>query len=170
MPKIIQKLHFKCNTITLQQPKPQPGLAQISTAHTLVFSSPRHSADSPLCICVWPIHIYKDWETHYGIVWHWEANGTNLQGVPSVHSWEHPHCSVPVRSERWVCSGPDHLLWTQMYLDPQLPLPPTSSETLTRTWAEFWTSLCLRFLPCLMGMMAPILHRCWQDDRKPNKI
>ena len=43
-----------------------------------------------------------------------------------------PPCSVPVRSERWVCSGPDHLLWTQVYLDPQLPLP----QLAVRPWRE----------------------------------
>lgn len=169
MPKITQKLHFKCNTVTLQQPKAQPGQLEISTAPTLVFSH-RQSADSPLRVCMWHIHIYKDWETHYGIMWHWEANETKLEGVLLKTPWEHLTCRVPVRSERWGCPCPDHLLWTQLDPGPQLPLPPTSGETLTRTWAEFWMSLCLRFLPCLKGMMAPILHRGWQDDRKPHKI
>ena len=52
MPKITQKLHFKCNTVTLQQPKAQPGQLEISTAPTLVFSH-RQSADSPLRVCTY---------------------------------------------------------------------------------------------------------------------
>ena len=38
----------------------------------------------------------------------------------------------PVRSERWVCSGPDHRLWTQLDLGPHLSLLPVT----VRPWQE----------------------------------
>lgn len=41
--------------------------------------------------------------------------------------------SIPVRSERWGCPGPGHLLWTQLDLGLHQPLPPTSGVNLRRT-------------------------------------
>lgn len=62
-----------------------------------------------------------------------------------------------MRSEGWVCSGPDHRLWTQLDLGPCLCLLPVT----VRPWREAeqgseCPSACS--LPCLRGTLAPSLY------------